>query len=298
MAEPVDIDPIDHDEIGEEDDNWDENLMNDLERRFEELRHFNSRLETSSHEEFGDITLQKNIVKDDTIELVANQIYDRITKLINDRRKRLGIKKGANIEEPIVNYDSFDLDDNGNLTFVRKNEVLDLGNINEALNSPSKMIRTLGVNRLKSMGFRNITDEDIYPYRARYKDAREKVRKLNENLDERSKEIKSSSTTDADAIEMIEMTSKDIDTTVKIVEQEMSFIEPGESDRLLPLRELQGLDKELRTIRGSLKVAIAKRVDLKARMEHEERKLSEVQKPNYTDDQIIMIEDRIKKTYR
>ena len=57
----------------------------------------------------------------------------------------------------------------------------------------------------------------------------------------------------------------------------MSFIEPGERDRLLPLRELEGLDKQLRTIRGSLKVAIAKRVDLKARIEHEERKLSEVQ---------------------
>ena len=85
------------------------------------------------------------------------------------------------------------------------------------------------------MGFRNITDEDIYPYRARYKDAREKVRKLNKNLDERSKEIESSFTTDAEAIEMIEMTSKDIDTTIKGVEQDTSFIEPGERDKLLPL---------------------------------------------------------------
>ena len=63
------------------------------------------------------------------------------------------------------------------------------------------------------------------------------------NLGERLKEIKSSSTTDAEAIEMIEMTSKDIDTTVNDVEQEMSFIEPGERNRLLPLRELEGLDK-------------------------------------------------------
>ena len=85
------------------------------------------------------------------------------------------------------------------------------------------------------MGFRNITDEDIYPYRARYKDAREKVTKLNKNLDERSKEIESSFTTDAEAIEMIEMTSKDIDTTIKGVEQYTSFIEPGERDKLLPL---------------------------------------------------------------
>ena len=77
-------------------------------------------------------------MKDDTIELVANQIYDRITKLINDRRKRLGIKGGAKIEEPIVNYDSFDPNDNDNLTFVRNNEVINLGNISECLNSPLK----------------------------------------------------------------------------------------------------------------------------------------------------------------
>ena len=57
----------------------------------------------------------------------------------------------------------------------------------------------------------------------------------------------------------------------------------------------EGLDKQLRTIKGSLKVAIAKRVYLKARIEQEERKLSEVQKPTYSDDQISMIEDRIRK---
>ena len=157
------------------------------------------------------------------------------------------------------------------------------------------MIKKLGVNRLSLMGFRNITDEDIYPYRDRYKDVREKVRKLNENLNERSKAIESSSTTDAEAIEMIEMTSKDIDTTVKGVEQDVSFIKPDEKDKLLPLRELEGLDKQLRTIRGSLKAAIAKRIDLEGRIEHEERKLNEIQDPTYSDDQRNMIEDRIKK---
>ena len=138
MVEPVDIDPIDRDEIGEEDDVWGDDLMNNLEKRFNELRRFNKNLENASHKENGDITLERNKMKEDMTELVANQIYDRITKLINDRRKRLGIKGGANIEEPIINYDSFDLDDNGNLTFVRKNEVIDIGNINEGLNSPSK----------------------------------------------------------------------------------------------------------------------------------------------------------------
>ena len=63
----------------------------------------------------------------------------------------------------------------------------------------------------------------------------------------------------------------------------------------MPLRELEGLDKQLRTIKGSLKVAIAKRVDLKAHTEHEEQKLSDVQDPTYSDDQRDMIEDRIKR---
>ena len=151
---------------------------------------------------------------------------------------------------------------------------------------------------MKLIGFTNITYDDINPYDGMFKRVREKVRKLDENLDKRSKEIKSSSTTNAEAIEMIEVTSKDIDTTVKDVEQDTSFIEPSERDSLLPLRELEGLDKQLRTIKRSLKVAIAKRVDLKSHIEKEEQKLSEVQDPKYSDDQISMIEDRGELTAR
>ena len=64
------------------------------------------------------------------------------------------------------------------------------------------------------------------------------------------------------------MPSKNIDTTVKDVERATSFIKPDDKDKLLPLRELEELDKQLRTIKGSLKVAIAKRVDLIACIEH------------------------------
>ena len=63
---------------------------------------------------------------------------------------------------------------------------------------------------------------------------------------------------DTEAIELMEVTSEDIGTTVKGVELETPFIEADERDKLLPRRELEGLDKELRTIRGSLEVAIAK----------------------------------------
>ena len=44
-------------------------------------------------------------------------------------------------------------------------------------------------------------------------------------------------------------------------------------------RELEGLDKQLRTIKGSLKVAIAKRVDSEGHIKLEERKLNEIQDP-------------------
>ena len=89
--------------------------------------------------------------------------------------------------------------------------------------------------------------------------------------------------------------SKDIDATVKDAEQDTSFIEPSERDKLLPLRELEGLDKQLRTIKGPLKVAIAKRIDLEGHIKHEERKLNEIQDPKYSDDQRDMIEGRINK---
>ena len=47
-------------------------------------------------------------------------------------------------------------------------------------------------------------------------------------------------------------------------------------------------------IRGSLKVAIAKRINLEGRIELEETKLNEIQDPTYSDDQRNMIEDRTK----
>ena len=59
------------------------------------------------------------------------------------------------------------------------------------------------------MGFTNITDEDVQPHGDKYKKAREKARKLNENLNERSRAIESSSTTGTETIDMIEMVSKD-----------------------------------------------------------------------------------------
>ena len=84
------------------------------------------------------------------------------------------------------------------------------------------MIKKLGVNRLKLIGFIDITYKDMRP--SKYKDAMGKVRKLDDDSNERSKATKPSFTMDAEAVELMEITSEDIDTTVKDVEQKPYFI--------------------------------------------------------------------------
>ena len=290
--EPVDTN---YDKIGDEDYKSDDDVIKDLELRFNKLREFDETLNESTDEDTIEMTEKtKDALKHDTIELAANQIYNRLTIFFNKDRKRFGIQGGEPIIDPIREYRNFKPTKNGKLSYVYKKTMIDFGNINNRLKAPWE-IHKLGVAKLRLIGFRNLTYEDINPYDQRSKRAREEVTKLNENLDERSKAIESPSTTDAEAIEMIELTSKDIDTTVKDVEQDTSFIEPSERDKLLPLRELEGLDKQLRTIKGSLKVTIAKRVDLEGRIKHEKRKLNEIQGPKYSVDQRDMIEGRINK---
>ena len=61
-----------------------------------------------------------------------------------------------------------------------------------------------------------------------------------------------------------------------------------------PLRELLGLDKQLRSIRGSLKVEVAKKVELEEHIAKERRKLEEFQEyPGVYDD--AMKEDQVMK---
>ena len=56
--EPEDIDSTGRDETGEENDKWDDDFMNDLERRFHKLKQFNARLETAPYKDVGNITLE------------------------------------------------------------------------------------------------------------------------------------------------------------------------------------------------------------------------------------------------
>ena len=213
--DPEDIDLTDRDGLGDEDDSWDEYAMNDLQKRYEELRQFNIEYNESSNKATREETsVFIDSTRNDIEELVADEIYDKLIIMFNKAKEGLGINNGTPKEEPTIRYNSFKLADDGSLTFKYKRTVIDLGNIDKRIKSLSELWR-LGAAKLKIMGFTDITDEDIHPFKTRYKVAR-KVRKLNENLDERTKAIESPSTTDAEAIEMIEVTPKDIDNTIKM----------------------------------------------------------------------------------
>ena len=68
--EPVDID---RDEIADEDVMWDDYVMNDLERRFEELRQYNRNLNESRDEATReDASILIDVTRHDIEELVAN----------------------------------------------------------------------------------------------------------------------------------------------------------------------------------------------------------------------------------
>ena len=129
--EPVDID---YDKIRDEDYKWDDNVIKDLELRFNKLREFDETLNESTDEDTIEMTEKtKDALKRGTIELVANQIYDRLTTFFNKDRRRFGIQGGNPIIDPIREYLNFKLADDGEITYVYKRTVIYLGNINENL---------------------------------------------------------------------------------------------------------------------------------------------------------------------
>ena len=136
--DPVDIgqfncDEID-DEIEDEDVKWNDDVIKDLEGRYEEIRQFNIKC-NKSHDEATreEMSTLMEATRNDIEELVANQIYDKLTIIFNNDRKKFGIRKGEPILEPIIKYDNFKLADDGKITFTDKRTVIDLGNINGRL---------------------------------------------------------------------------------------------------------------------------------------------------------------------
>ena len=146
------------------------------------------------------------------------------------------------------------------------------------LKSVGMLADILGKNRLRKLGF-NIPVGRIT--------ARQAVM-LNKAAEELPSE---SDITKADDIELQEIAEK----TSGIISQIKDVQTDTEDLFEHPLRELLGLDKQLRTIRGPLKVEVAKKVELEEHIAKERRKLEEFREyPGEYDD--AMKEEITKRT--
>ena len=166
----------------------------------------------------------------------------------------------------------FELDKDGRLYYKGK----PLMNRNGELKTIGVIADTLGIRGLREMGY-NITKTNLKP------------RFALDLLEKQAKLPSSSEIAKADEIELEEIVKSTEDLIYQINEQ-------TRTDDLLenPLRELLGLDKQLRSIRGSLKVEVAKKVQLEEHITKEPQKLEEFREyPGVYDD--AMKEDITKR---
>ena len=199
--------------------------------------------------------------------------YQR-TKLMKDYVKNLYKKLSENINETpkLFHYDYFKLED-GELYYIGNRKPL---TTEGKLKSVGMLADILGKNRLCRLGF-NIPVGKVT--------ARQAVM-LNKSAQELLSE---SDITGVDDIELQEIAEKASDIISQIKDVQTNTDDLFEH----PLRELQGLDKQLRSIRGSLKVEVAKQVELEEHITKECEKLEEFQEyPGEYDD--AMKEDTTK----
>ena len=172
------------------------------------------------------------------------------TKLMKDYVKDLYKKLSENTGETpeLFHYDYFKLE-GGELYYIGNRKPL---TTEGKLKSVRMLADILGKNRLRRLGF-NIPAGKVTAWQAVM---------LNKAQEELPSE---SDITGADDIELQEIAEKasGIISQIKDVQTDM--------DELFehPLHELLGLDKQLRSIRGSLKVEVAKEVESEERIAKE-----------------------------
>ena len=199
------------------------------------------------------------------------------TKLMKDYVRDLYKRLSENIGETpeLFHYDYFKLE-GGELYYIGSRKPL---TTEGKLKSVGMLADILGKNRLCRLGF-NIPVGRIT--------ARQAVM-LNKAAEELPSE---SDITKADDIELQEIVEK----ASGIISQIRDVQTDTEDLFEHPLRELLGLDKQLRTIRGSLKVEVAKKVELEGHIEMEKIKLGEIQDdPRYTKKQREELRKRLDK---
>ena len=184
------------------------------------------------------------------------------TKLMKDYVKDLYKKLSENIGETpeLFHYHYFKLEGGELYNIGNRKPLMTKGK----LKSVGMLADILGKNRLRRLGF-NIPVGKVTAQQALM---------LNKAAEELPSESDITGVDDIELQEIAEKATKSTEDLILHLNDQQS-----QADDLLeyPLRELLGLDKQLRSIRGSLKAEVSKRVQLEEHIAKECRKLEEFQ---------------------
>ena len=153
--------------------------------------------------------------------------------------------------------------------------------------TPDTYLRIFGKKFIKDMGF----DADKPKRGTKSKIPKKKMKQIEmyvDEIDDNTKqfasvlnELPTTSEGNQDNIMLQDIITKNeiaTDNSIKLIETSLTEIDADASTQTggLTLRELEGLDKELRTISGSLRSAIAKSIAKQVDIDRENRKLEEM----------------------
>ena len=173
--------------------------------------------------------------------------------------------------------------------------------------APNAYLRIFGKKFIKDMGF----DVNKPKSGTKSKIPKKKMEQTEQYIDEMYdntkqfasvlNELPTTSEGNQDNIMLQDIITKneiDTDNSIKLIETSLTEIGADASTRTsgLTLRELEGLDKELRTISGSLRSAIAKSVAKQVDIDKENRKLEEMANDEtYSDEQREEVRARLQR---
>ena len=173
--------------------------------------------------------------------------------------------------------------------------------------APNMYLRIFGKKFIKDMGF----DVDRPKSGTRSKIPKKKMKQIEQYIDEmydntkqfarELNELPTTSENNQDNIMLQDIINKNEiakDNSIKLIETSLTETGAEASTQTggLTLRELEGLDKELRTISGSLRSAIAKSMAKQVDIDKENRKLEEMANDaTYSDEQTEQVRARLQR---
>ena len=171
---------------------------------------------------------------------------------------------------------------------------------------PDTYLRTFGKKFVKDMGFdvnRPRTGTKSKIPKKRMKQIEQYVDEIDDNEKQFAKKLNELPTSEdtQDNIMLQDIINKNeiaTDNSIKLIETSLTEIGADASTQTggLTLRELEGLDKELRTISGSLRSAIAKSMAKQVDIDKENRKLEEMANDEtYSDEQREEVRVRLQR---